>query len=189
MPLSIWKKLSLPELTPTQMTLELADRSITRPKGVAEDVFVKVGKFHFPTDFVVVDFEADPRSGNPTLVSNPSFSEESKSEFCKEPIVKSSSPTLTPFRESDFFLEEIKDFVKDESIPLGIEDSCYDLEGGILYLEKFINDDPSQLPPMDLKQEEETKAKSSIEEPLELELKELPSHFEYAFLKRPASYP
>ncbi|GJS83040.1 reverse transcriptase domain-containing protein [Tanacetum coccineum] len=61
MPLSIWKKLSLPELTPTRMTLELADRSITRPKGVAEDIFVKVRNFHFPTDFVVVDFEADPR--------------------------------------------------------------------------------------------------------------------------------
>nr|GEW98071.1 reverse transcriptase domain-containing protein [Tanacetum cinerariifolium] len=61
MPLSIWKKLSLPELTPTRMTLELADRSITRPKGVFEDVFVKVEKFHFPTDFVVVDFEVDPR--------------------------------------------------------------------------------------------------------------------------------
>nr|GEY68052.1 reverse transcriptase domain-containing protein [Tanacetum cinerariifolium] len=59
--LSIWKNLSLPELTPTQMTLELADRSITRPKGVAEDVFVKVGKFYFSTDFVVVDFEVDPR--------------------------------------------------------------------------------------------------------------------------------
>ncbi|GJR67692.1 reverse transcriptase domain-containing protein [Tanacetum coccineum] len=43
------------------MTLELADRSITHPKGLAEDVFVKVGSFHFPTDFVVVDFEADPR--------------------------------------------------------------------------------------------------------------------------------
>ncbi|GKE02380.1 reverse transcriptase domain-containing protein [Tanacetum coccineum] len=61
MPLSIWKKLSLPELTPTRMTLDLADRSITHPKGVAEGVFVKVGSFHFPTDFVVVDFEADPR--------------------------------------------------------------------------------------------------------------------------------
>ncbi|GJS53217.1 reverse transcriptase domain-containing protein, partial [Tanacetum coccineum] len=61
MPLCIWKKLSLPELTPTRMTLELADRSITRPKGVAEDIFVKVGNFHFPTDFVVVDFEANPR--------------------------------------------------------------------------------------------------------------------------------
>ncbi|GKF54099.1 reverse transcriptase domain-containing protein, partial [Tanacetum coccineum] len=61
MPLSIWKKLSLPELTPTRMTLELADRSITHPKGCVEDVFVKVRKFHFPTGFVVVDFEVDPR--------------------------------------------------------------------------------------------------------------------------------
>nr|GEW24111.1 reverse transcriptase domain-containing protein [Tanacetum cinerariifolium] len=59
--LEIRKKLSLPELTPTRLTLELADRSITRPKGVAEDIFVKVGKFHFPTDFMVVDFESDPR--------------------------------------------------------------------------------------------------------------------------------
>nr|GEW77403.1 reverse transcriptase domain-containing protein [Tanacetum cinerariifolium] len=61
MPLSIWKKLSLPKLTPTRMTIELANRSITHPKGVTEDVFVKVGKFYFLTDFVVVDFEADPR--------------------------------------------------------------------------------------------------------------------------------
>ncbi|GJW37408.1 reverse transcriptase domain-containing protein [Tanacetum coccineum] len=61
MPLSVWKKLSLPELTPTRMTLELADRSIIHPKGITEDVYIKVGKFHFPTDFVVVDFKADPR--------------------------------------------------------------------------------------------------------------------------------
>nr|GFC46326.1 reverse transcriptase domain-containing protein [Tanacetum cinerariifolium] len=55
------EKLGDPELTPTRMNLELADRSITRPKGVAKDVFVKVGKFYFPTNFVVVDFKADPR--------------------------------------------------------------------------------------------------------------------------------
>ncbi|GKA50653.1 reverse transcriptase domain-containing protein [Tanacetum coccineum] len=61
MPLSVWKKLSLPELTPTCMTLELADRSITQPIGIAEDVYLKVGKFKFPADFVVVDFDADPR--------------------------------------------------------------------------------------------------------------------------------
>nr|GEW43549.1 reverse transcriptase domain-containing protein [Tanacetum cinerariifolium] len=60
MPLSIWKKLSLPELTSTQMILELVDRSTTRPAGIAEDVFVKVGKFHFLTDFVVVDYVVDP---------------------------------------------------------------------------------------------------------------------------------
>ncbi|GJV78664.1 reverse transcriptase domain-containing protein [Tanacetum coccineum] len=61
MPLSIWKKLSLPDLTPTRMTLELADRSITHPKGLAKDILVKLRNFHFPTDFVVVDFEVDPR--------------------------------------------------------------------------------------------------------------------------------
>nr|GEU98027.1 reverse transcriptase domain-containing protein [Tanacetum cinerariifolium] len=216
MPLSIWKKLSLPEFTPTQMTLKLVDRSITRPKGVAEDVFVKVRKFYFPIDFVVVDFEADPRvplnlrrsflrtgcalidvygeeitlqvnrvdvidiacvefvqdvldfkynskSSNPTLVSNPLFSEETK--------------------------KEIEDFLKDESIPMGIEDSFYDPEGDILYLEKLLNDDPSQLPPMDLKQAEETKAKSTIEEPSELEFKELPSHLEYALLEETDKLP
>nr|GEV56474.1 reverse transcriptase domain-containing protein [Tanacetum cinerariifolium] len=225
MPLSIWKKFSLPELTPTRMTLELADRSITHPKGVAENIFVKVGKFHFPTDFVVVDFEANPRvplilgrsflrigralidvygeeitlrvneefvtfnlnqtmrysltyddnsvhrvdvtdiaceefvqdgldfhynpkSSNPTLVYDPSISE---SDSCKEPIVKSSSPTLTPFGESDLFLEEIEDFLNDDSIPTGIENSVYDPKGDILFLEKLLNEDPFQLPPMDLK--------------------------------------
>ncbi|GJY75390.1 reverse transcriptase domain-containing protein [Tanacetum coccineum] len=61
MPLSVWKKLSLPELTPTSMTLELANRSVTYPVGVVEDVFVKVGKFQFPADFVVVDYDVDPR--------------------------------------------------------------------------------------------------------------------------------
>nr|GEV38598.1 reverse transcriptase domain-containing protein [Tanacetum cinerariifolium] len=242
MPLSIWKKISLPELTPTRMTLELADRSITHPKGVAEDVFIKVGREIFLEDrralidvygeeitlWVndesitlnlnqtmryssaydnsvnridviniaceeyaqdVLDFKYNSKRGNSTLVSNPLLSKETKSEFCKEPIVKSSSPTLTPFEESDFLLEEIEDFLKDESIPTGIEDSYYDPKGDILYLEKLLNDDPSQLPPMDLKQAKETKAKSSIEEPSELELKELPSHLEYAFLKETDKLP
>ncbi|GJT83602.1 reverse transcriptase domain-containing protein [Tanacetum coccineum] len=61
MPLSVWKKISLSKLTPTRMILELADRSVAHPKGVAEDVFVKVGKFYFLADFVVVDYDVDPR--------------------------------------------------------------------------------------------------------------------------------
>nr|GEZ72997.1 reverse transcriptase domain-containing protein [Tanacetum cinerariifolium] len=60
-PLSMWNKLSHPKLSPTCMTLKLADRSISRSVGVVEDVFVKVGTFHFSVDFVVVDFDADPR--------------------------------------------------------------------------------------------------------------------------------
>ncbi|GJY36598.1 reverse transcriptase domain-containing protein [Tanacetum coccineum] len=61
MPLSVWKKLGLPELISSQMTLELANRNICNPKGIARDVFVPVGKFTFPADFVIVDYESDPR--------------------------------------------------------------------------------------------------------------------------------
>nr|GEX36714.1 reverse transcriptase domain-containing protein [Tanacetum cinerariifolium] len=61
MPLSIWKKLKLPTLNDTKMVLELADRTISKPTGAAENVFVKVSKFYFPADFIVLDFVADPR--------------------------------------------------------------------------------------------------------------------------------
>nr|GEY46256.1 reverse transcriptase domain-containing protein [Tanacetum cinerariifolium] len=61
MPLFVWNKLSLPKLSPTCMTLELTDRLISRSVGVTKYVFVKVGTFHFPADFVVVDFDTDPR--------------------------------------------------------------------------------------------------------------------------------
>nr|GEV84040.1 hypothetical protein [Tanacetum cinerariifolium] len=61
MPLSVWKKLGLPELIFTRMTLELANRTICTPAEIARDVFVPVGKFTFPTDSVIVDYESDPR--------------------------------------------------------------------------------------------------------------------------------
>nr|GFC12172.1 reverse transcriptase domain-containing protein [Tanacetum cinerariifolium] len=61
MPLSVWRKLGLPDLIPTQMTLELANSAICTPNGIARDVFVPVGKFTFLIDFVVVNYESDPR--------------------------------------------------------------------------------------------------------------------------------
>nr|GEW20348.1 hypothetical protein [Tanacetum cinerariifolium] len=61
MPLSVWKKLGLPELICTRMTLELANRAIYTSTGIARDVFVLVGKFTFLADFVIVDYESDPR--------------------------------------------------------------------------------------------------------------------------------
>nr|GEW17075.1 reverse transcriptase domain-containing protein [Tanacetum cinerariifolium] len=61
MPFSMWEALLLSKLTPTCMTLELADRSISKPIGIAKDVSFKVDVFHFLADFVVVDFEPDPR--------------------------------------------------------------------------------------------------------------------------------
>ncbi|GJV99045.1 reverse transcriptase domain-containing protein [Tanacetum coccineum] len=183
MPLSFWKKLSLPELTPTRMTLELADRSITHPKGLAEDVFVKVGKFHFPTDFVVVDFEADPRSVNRIDIID-AVCEEYAPELLGFSNSSGGNPTPTsePFT-SEFILEEIKAYLKDDSISPEIDYADCDPEEDICLIEKLLNNDPFQLPPMDLKQSEVTEAKSSIEEPPELELKDLPSHLEYAFLE------
>nr|GEW85975.1 reverse transcriptase domain-containing protein [Tanacetum cinerariifolium] len=72
MPLSIWKKLRLPNLNDTKMVLELADRTISKPTGVAENVFVKVGKFYFLADFVVLDFITDPRV--PLILGRPFLS-------------------------------------------------------------------------------------------------------------------
>nr|GEV64596.1 reverse transcriptase domain-containing protein [Tanacetum cinerariifolium]GEY33951.1 reverse transcriptase domain-containing protein [Tanacetum cinerariifolium] len=61
MPLSIWKKLGLPDLIHTHMTLELTNHATCTPDGIARDIFISVGKFTFPADFVVVDYEGDPR--------------------------------------------------------------------------------------------------------------------------------
>ncbi|GJU84766.1 reverse transcriptase domain-containing protein [Tanacetum coccineum] len=111
MPLSVWKMLSLLELTPTCMTLELADRSITQPIGIAEDVYLKVEKFKFPADFVVVDFDGDPR------------------------------------------------------VPLILRISFLKTERALIDVYEAKTD------------------KSSVDEPLEVELKDLPPHLEYAFLE------
>ncbi|GKD53846.1 hypothetical protein Tco_1287233, partial [Tanacetum coccineum] len=104
-----------------------------------------------------------------------------------EPIVSTSSPTLTPFGDSDFLLEETDAFlaIEDEPISLEINDSYYDSKGDILLLEEFLNDDPSSppLPPQELKVVELKNEKSSINEPPEVELKDLPPHLEYAFLE------
>nr|GEX47642.1 reverse transcriptase domain-containing protein [Tanacetum cinerariifolium] len=173
MPLSVWNKIYLLELSPTCMTLELSDRLISRPVGVGEDVFVKVETFHFPADFVVIDFDADPRAplilGRSFLKTGPceeysqevlGFSVSGNPTPSTEPIVSTSSPTLTPFGDSDFLLEETDAFlaINDEPISPKIDNFYYDSDGDILLLEEFLNDDPSSppLPLRELKDEEKT---------------------------------
>ncbi|GJR06185.1 reverse transcriptase domain-containing protein [Tanacetum coccineum] len=217
MPLSMWKQLSLLELTSTHMTLELADRSTVHPKGVAEDVFVKVGKFYFPVEFIVVDYNVDPRV--PLILGRPflrtiralidvydvaceeyaqevlGFSDSSLSgnPTPLDPLIASSSPSFTPFEGGDFILEEIETFLHTPEELSNLDDNYYDTEGDILYLEKLLNEDPSlTLPPMknnDLKQVDVTLTKPSIEEPPELDLKDLHSHLEYAFFEETDKLP
>nr|GEY52757.1 putative reverse transcriptase domain, ribonuclease H-like domain, aspartic peptidase domain protein [Tanacetum cinerariifolium] len=174
MTLSVWNKRFLPDLSPTCMTLELADRSISHPVGVAEDVFVKVGTFHFPADFVVVDFDDDPQvplilgrsilkigralidvfegeltlrvgkeaitfnidqtsrysaNYNDMMVNRIDIIDVACEEYFQEVlgfsdviasgnptpyydlIVSTTSPTLTPFKNSNFLLEEVDAFL------------------------------------------------------------------------------
>nr|GEV12372.1 reverse transcriptase domain-containing protein [Tanacetum cinerariifolium] len=229
---AMWKKLSLPKMSPTYMILELTDRLISHPDGVAKDVFVKVGTFHFSPDFVVVDFDADPRvplilrrsflktgrdlidvfEGELTLRVGKeaiAFNLDQISRYsanyndmtanridiidmaCEEysqevlgfsdliesgnptpyydPIFSTTPPTLTPFGESDFLLEEVDAFLALEDDPTSPEvDQFYvDTEGDILLLEAFLNDDPSLPPPNQGNYFPQ----------------DLPPHLEYAFLE------
>nr|GEY78703.1 reverse transcriptase domain-containing protein [Tanacetum cinerariifolium] len=208
MPLSVWKELSLPELTPTCMTLELADRSVSKLIGIAKVVSVKVGMFHFPADFVVVDFEPDPRV--PLILVTDEACEEYSQEVLgfsdvtasgsptpsDDPIVSTTSPTLTPFGDSDFLLfEEANAFLGLEDDPDSpeLDPSYYDLQGDILMLEAILNSDPApSLPDHEqyvplfknkLKACEAKTIKYSVDEPPEVEVKDLPPHLEYAFLE------
>ena len=69
MPLSVVQRLILRELTPTAITLQMDDRTMAQPKGVLEDVLVKVGKFIFPVDFVIMKMEEDTQV--PFLLGRP----------------------------------------------------------------------------------------------------------------------
>nr|GFA50921.1 hypothetical protein [Tanacetum cinerariifolium] len=253
------KKLRLPTLNDMKMVLKLADFTISKPTGVAENVFVKVGKFYFPADFVVLDIVADPRVplilGRPLLSSahalidvyegeiilrhddqsltlkcgdTPSISynnfeslnkvdiinatcEEYSQEVLGfadvvsdevsmpyyEPIVSNSSHTLTPFNESDFYLEEIENCLNDDLNSEEIEDSEFDIERHILILEAFLNNDPE--PPSNQKDYFPTLHKDLKvvepnnqffeDKPPKVELKELPPPIEYAFLGDNGKWP
>ncbi|GJX26581.1 reverse transcriptase domain-containing protein [Tanacetum coccineum] len=172
------------------MTLELANRSVAYPVGVAEYVFMKVGKLHFLANFVVVDYDVDPRV--PLILERPllrtaqalinvhvkeltlqvndeaitfnyaqevlEFSDSSKSgnpTLSLDPISTTSSPTLTPFEVGRLFLLE-----------------------KVIYMMIHPLISPKELFLRELKV-----IKSSIDDPPKLELKDLPSHLEYAFLE------
>ncbi|GKB96234.1 reverse transcriptase domain-containing protein [Tanacetum coccineum] len=129
MPYSIWNDLSLPELTPTCMTLELADRSITKPIGIAKDVRVMVGKFQFLADFVVVDFEPDPRV---PLILRRCFLKTSRALI----DVYEGEITLRVGKEAiTFNLDQTSRYTE-------IDATYYDPEGDILILEALLNSDP-----------------------------------------------
>nr|GEU36718.1 hypothetical protein [Tanacetum cinerariifolium] len=148
MHLSVWKRLSFLDLTPTCMTLELADRSISRPVGVTEDVYVKVGSFHFLADFVVVDFNADPRV----------------------PLILGRSFLKTIRALIDVFEGELTLRVSKEAITFNLDQTSR-------YSANYNKNSKNRIDVVEMACEEYS------QEVLEVELKDLPPHLEYAFLE------
>nr|GEV69365.1 reverse transcriptase domain-containing protein [Tanacetum cinerariifolium] len=153
MSLSIWKKLRLLTLNDTKMVLELADRTISKPTGVAENVCVKVGKFYFPADFVVLDFITDPRV--PLILGRPFLSTAHAiiNVHEREIIFRQDRQSLTLQCGDTLSIKKykFKSINKVDFIDAG-ED--------ILFLQRLLSEDPCLIPPMILNQ-----TKSSIEEP------------------------
>ncbi|GJY19154.1 reverse transcriptase domain-containing protein [Tanacetum coccineum] len=146
MPLSIYEKLGIGPLKPTRMTLELANRSITFPMGIAEDVIVKVENFNFLADFVIIDFDADPRV--PIILGRP-FLRTAKAlvDLYEEKLtlrVENKEVVLTPFETSDSFLEEFADeLALLDPFPLGNEDDNFNPEADLREIKYLLNRDSS----------------------------------------------
>nr|GFC23601.1 reverse transcriptase domain-containing protein [Tanacetum cinerariifolium] len=210
MPLSIWKKLRLPTLNDTKMVLELADRTISKPTGVAKNVFcqgrhdnqsltLKCGdtpsilynNFQSLNKVDLIDATYEEYSQEVLGFVDVVLDEVSTPYF--EPIISNSSQNLTPFNESDFLLMEEADAfiaIHDELVLPEFNATYYDPKGDILILEALLNNDPK--PPSNQKdyflsirkdlKVVEPKNQSSDDETPEVELKELSPHLEYAFL-------
>nr|GEY27126.1 DNA-directed DNA polymerase [Tanacetum cinerariifolium] len=220
MPLSVWKGLSLPELTPTCMTLKFADRTESKPVGIAKD-----GELTLRIENEAITYNLDQTSRysanyDQMTANKIDVTDEACEEYSQEvlgffdvtasgsptpsddPIVSTTSPTLTLFRDSDFLLfEEADAFLSLEDDPDSpeLDPSYYDPKGDIISLEAIINSDPS--PPFlnhekpmpsfkeELKACEAKTIQSSIDEPPEVELKDLHPHLEYAFLESDNKFP
>nr|GEX83936.1 zinc finger, CCHC-type [Tanacetum cinerariifolium] len=155
------------------MVLELVDKTISKPTGVAGNVFVKVGKFYFPADFVVLDFITDPRVplilGRPFLSSSHAIINVHEREIilrqdqqsliiqCGDipSIKKVEQINKIDFIDAggiDFDSEEIKNFLNDDSIPFGVEYSPFNMEEDILFLESLLIEEPCPKHPIILNQ-------------------------------------
>nr|GEZ08612.1 reverse transcriptase domain-containing protein [Tanacetum cinerariifolium] len=203
---SVWKILSLLDLTPTCMNLELAACSISRPVEVAEDVYVKVGSFYFPADFVVVDFDADPRV---PLILERSFLKTRRAlidvfegeltlRVGKEAITFNLDQTSRYSANYNDMTKKIINVIDMACEEYSQEDLGFLIQSQVAIpfrtmIRLFQNDDPSlplpnqrnSLPEVrkELKICKANSKKSLVDEPPVVELKDLPSYLEYAFLE------
>nr|GEU38810.1 putative reverse transcriptase domain-containing protein [Tanacetum cinerariifolium] len=174
------KKLRLPTLNDLKMFLELADRTVSKLTGVAENVFVKVGKFYFLADFVVLDFVADPRVplilGRPFLSTGHALIDVYEGEI----FLRHDDQSLT-LKCGDTPSISYNNFESLKKVDL-IDATCEEYSQEVLGFADVVSEE-DYFPSVrkDLKVVE-PKNQSYDDVPPEVELKELPPHLEYAFL-------
>ncbi|XP_073016723.1 uncharacterized protein [Primulina eburnea] len=206
MPYSCFEKLGIGEVKPTTISLQLADRSIKFPRGVVEDVLVKVDKFIFPVDFVVLDMEEDREIplilGRPFLATGKALIDVQKGELVlrlnDESVVFNVFQSIKyPNDKSDCFRIDatdelvecsLQELIGEDPLEVCLTDSCSgeleneDVKEYMLYLEagrpisRTVNSRIGELGHVP------RPLRSSIEEAPILEMKPLPSHLKYLFL-------
>ncbi|XP_062080310.1 uncharacterized protein LOC133785064 [Humulus lupulus] len=212
MPMSIFKQLGIGEVRPTTVTLQLADRSLAHPDGKIEDVLVRVDKFIFPTDFIVLDYEADREVpiilGRPFLATGRTLIDVQKGELTMR--VQDEKVTFNVFKAMRFpnGVEECSVVLVVDSLAsreFEMSNVGDPLERLLLFNSHNKEDEEEYLAWLEansqglktrnrfdslaLSSREFKAPKPSIEEPPELELKVLPSHLRYAYLGPSSTLP
>ena len=212
MPLSIAKQLSLGELIPTSITLQMADRSMVKPKGVLEDVLVTVGKFVFPVDFITLDMEADSQVplllGRPFLATGAALIDMQKGvltlrvgeEAAAFNLIKSMQ-SIDIDRENCNVVDDVYTYNPDVPNDCNTQIFINEKEMNSQYIEDDYSDCPynnfhSVETVWSLKQNRiekgENNEKGEIHQETSEEglvLKEFPSHLKYAYLESPKRKP
>ena len=208
MPLSIFRRLGLGEAKPTRVTLQMADRSIKHPRRVIEDVLVKVDKFIFPANFVVLDMDEDRDIpiilGRPFLATGKALIDVQKGELRLR--VQDEEVTFNVFKamklpeaSDDVFRVDILDTVVAEisNIPADTLEACLvdcteqmcednEVRETVAWMDAF---EPNKRKYFEELGTGPSRTLPSIQKPPVLELKQLPSHLRYAFLGESSTLP
>ena len=200
MPMSVFKKLGVGKARPTTVTLQLADRSLTHPEGKIEDVLVKVDKFIFPADFIILDFEADREIpiilGRPFLATGRALIDVQKGELTMR--MNDEQVTFNVLKAMKFpeefeecsTIQALESAVIKELEKNHLETDLADHFELCPRQEELNNVEVQvrnnvwgrQYETLGLADRETKLPKPSTEEPPNLELKPLPSHLRYAYL-------
>ncbi|KAD7116998.1 hypothetical protein E3N88_04266 [Mikania micrantha] len=208
MPYSIFAKLDLGEPEPTRMSIQLADRSVKYPRGIVENLLVKIDKFVFPVDFVILDMEEDEKVplilGRPFLATAKALIDVCDGKLtlrvADETVTFEIRRSLQHTESQDdtlYFIDTVMSHMDRclSEIRIGDPESVEDSEGGMPVHSSeqhpgvLIDEIPVSQEVCEVLDRAEPADKPSVEAPPSLELKELPSHLEYAFLDEDSRLP